>query len=138
MDPDEARIARVFGAKNVPKVSQKNLLKYRQYLLKHFDRKTILTGREDFPWEEYYVLGPGSLAEYEKLKKTNPSYTDKYEFIDLSEEEVEENDLLATVKRLSDGMNFEVGLSWFTTEKEVGEDFQLLDDFATWVVNWQQ
>jgi len=138
MDPDEARIARVFGAKNVPKVSQKNLLKYRQYLLKHFDRKTILTGREDFPWEEYYVLGPGSLAEYEKLKKTSPSYTDKYEFIDISEEEVEENDLLATVKRLSDGKNFEVGLSWFTTEKEVGEDFQLLDDFATWVVNWQQ
>lgn len=72
MDSDEARIARVFGAKKAPKVSQKNLLKYRQYLLKHFDRKTILTGREDFPWEEYYVLGPGSLAEYEKLKKTSP------------------------------------------------------------------
>ena len=69
MDADEARIAQVFGTKEAPGVSQKNLLKYRKYLLQHFDRETVLTGREDFPWEEKYVIGPGSRAEYEKLKK---------------------------------------------------------------------
>jgi hypothetical protein len=136
MDADEARIAQVFGTKGAPEVSQENLLKYRKYLLQHFDRKTVLTGREDFPWEEKYVIGPGSRTEYEKLKKTNPSYTDDYELIDISVDEVEENDLLATVKRLSDGKSFEIGLSWLTTKKKMGKDHQLLDDFATWAVNW--
>jgi len=135
MDADEVRIAQVFGTKEAPEVSQENLLKYRQYLLQHFDRKAVLTGREDFPWEEKYVMGPGSRGEYEKLKKANPSYSDEYELIDISEDEVEEKDLLARVKRLSDGKSFEIGLSWLTTKKK-GKDYQLLDDFATWAVNW--
>jgi hypothetical protein len=136
MDADEARIIKVFETKEVPEVSKENLLKYRKYLIQHFDRKTILTGREDFPWEEKYVIGPGSRAEYEKLKKTHPSYTDKYELIDILENEIDENDLIAKVKRLSDGKSFEIGLSWLTTKKKKTKDYQLLDDFATWVVNW--
>jgi hypothetical protein len=136
MDADEARIAKVFGTKKVPEVSKKTLLRYRSYLLQQFDRKMVLTGREDFPWEEKYVIGPGSRSEYEKLKKTNPSYTDEYELIDIAEDEVKENDLLARVKRLSDNKNFEIGLSWLTTKEEKGKDYQLLDDFATWAVNW--
>ena len=96
----------------------------------------ILTGREDFPWEEKYVIGANSRTEYEKLKKVHPSYTDEYELIDISEQVVEENDLLARVKRLSDRKNFKIGLSWLTTKKKRGKDYQLLDDFATWAVNW--
>jgi hypothetical protein len=136
MGADEARIAKVFGTKEVPEVCKKNLLRYRNYLLQHFDRKMVLTGREDFPWEEKYVIGPGSRSEYEKLKKTNPSYTDEYELIDIAEGEVAENDLLATVKRLSDDKNFEIGISWLTPKKKRGRDHQLFDDFATWAVNW--
>ena len=129
------------------------MLKYRKYLLEHLDRKAILTGCEDFPWEEKYVLGGWSRAEYEKLKKTNPSYTDEYELIDILQDDLPENDLIAQVKRLSDGKVFEIGLSWLATKKEKKslrllrrektaprndgtEDHQLLDDFATWVVNW--
>jgi len=129
------------------------LLKYRKYLLEHLDRKAILTGCEDFPWEEKYVLGGWSRAEYEKLKKTNPSYTDEYELIDILQDDLPENDLIAQVKRLSDGKVFEIGLSWLTVKKEkksprllrrqnaasrndTTKDYQLLDDFATWVVNW--
>ena len=136
MDADEARIIKVFGTREVPEVSRENLLKYRRYLLQHFDRKVILTGREDFPWEEKYVFGPFSRTEYEKVKKTNPSYTDDYDLIDILEDEVPENDLMARVKRRSDGKVFDIGLSWLTTKKKSGKDFQLLDDFATWVVNW--
>jgi hypothetical protein len=136
MDADEARIIKVFGTEEVPEVSKENLLKYRKYLLHHLDRKTIFTGREDFPWEEKYVIGPGSRAEYEKLKKTHPSYTDEYELIDILENEIEENDLIAKVKRLSDGKSFEIGLSWLTAKKKKTKNYQLLDDFATWVVNW--
>jgi hypothetical protein len=130
------RIAVAFGAGEVPEVTETNLLKYREYLLQHLDRKTVLTGREDFPWEEFYVLGPGDKEKYENLKKTRPSYTDEYRLIDISASVTDEDDLLAKVKRLSDGRSFEMGLSWLTTKVEKGPDYQLLDDFATWQVNW--
>ncbi len=81
-------------------------------------------------------MGVGDRKEYEKLKKTMPSYTDEYELMGILEEEIEENDLIACVKRLADGKRFDIGLSWLTTKVEEGKDYQLLDDFATWVVNW--
>jgi len=53
------------------------------------------------------------------------------------EDIIEENDLVATVKRLSDGKHFKIGLSWLDTDNKESKDHQLLDDFATWAVNWQ-
>jgi len=138
MDSDEKRIAEALGAQEVPEVDERNLLKYRKYLLGRLDKGTVLTGREDFPWEEKYVIGPGNLAEYERLKKTNPSYKDEYKLIDISETETQENDLIAVVERLSDKKRFEIGLSWLTTKNKNSKDFQPIDDFATWVVNWRQ
>lgn len=136
MDAEEKRIAKVFGTDEAPEVSEQNLLKYREYLLLHLDQKAILTGREDFPWEEFYVLGPGDKKEYENLKRTRPSYTDEYLLTDISASTAEEDDLLAQVKRLSDSSKYEIGLSWLTTKAKKGSDFQLLNDFATWQVNW--
>jgi hypothetical protein len=136
MDDEEKRIAKALDTHEVPSVNKKNLLKYRKYLLEHLDKGTILTGREDFPWEEIYVFGPGNQVEYEHLKKKNPSYKDEYRLIGLSEEPFEDNDLMAQVERLSDKKRFEIGLSWLTTKDEMNQYFQLLDDFATWVVNW--
>jgi len=138
MDSDEKRIAEALGAQEVPEVDERNLLKYRKYLLGRLDKGTVLTGREDFPWEEKYVIGPGNLAEYERLKKTNPSYKDEYKLFDISETETQENDLIAVVERLSDKKRFEIGLSWLTTKNKNSKDFQPIDDFATWVVNWCQ
>ena len=136
MDPYEKRIAKVFGTDEVPEVSEQNLLKYREYLLQHLDRKALLTGREDFPWEEFYVFGPGDKEEYENLKKSRPAHTDEFQLMDISASVMEEDDLLAKVKRLSDGRGFEMGLSRLTTRVEKGKDYHLLDDFATWHVNW--
>ena len=138
MDSDEKRIAEALGVQEVPEVDERNLLKYRKYLLGRLDKGTVLTGREDFPWEEKYVIGPGSRAEYEQLKKTNPSYEDDYKLIDISETETQEIDLIAVVERLSDKKRFEIGVSWLTTKNKNSRDFQPLDDFATWVVNWCQ
>ena len=136
MDKEEKRIAKALGAREVPEVDEGNLLKYRKYLLEQIDKGTVLTGREDFPWEEQYVFASGSRVEYERLKKENPSYKDDYKFIGISEKEIEENDLVAQIERLSDKKCFEIGLSWLTTKKKKGKGFQALDDFATWVVNW--
>lgn len=138
MDSDEKRIAEALGAREVPEVDERNLLKYRKYLLGRLDKSTVLTGREDFPWEEKYVIVPGNQAEYERLKKTNPSFKDEYKLIDISETEMQESDLIAVVERLSDKHRFEIGLSWLTTKNKNSKDFQPIDDFATWVVNWCQ
>ena len=136
MDADEIRIANVFGTDEVPEVSEVNLLKYRQYILDRFDKITVLTGRDDFPWEEKYVFWPRNKAEYKRLKKTNPSYKDEYQLLEIVGKETEENDLIAKVKRLSDGKKFELGLSWLTIKNKKAKEYQLLNDFVTWVVNW--
>lgn len=136
IDEDERRIMEVFGSDEVPEVNEESLLLYRQYLIDRFDKTCVLTGREDFPWEETYIFGGGNKKEYERLKKTKPSYRDQYQLIDISEREIAENDLIADVKRLSDGKHFQIGLSWLTSKAKKGKDYQLLDDFATWVANW--
>jgi hypothetical protein len=101
------------------------------------DKEAVLTGREDFLWEEFYVFGPGDKNEYAELKKNRASYTDLFALIDIPEKTIRESDLIAKVKRLSDGKKFEIGLSWLTTKNRKTEAYQILDDFATWVVNWQ-
>ncbi|MCI0516047.1 hypothetical protein L0128_22780 [candidate division KSB1 bacterium] len=136
MEPDEVRIAEILGTKAVPEVTQKRLLKYRQYLLEQLDQNELLTGCEDFPWEEEYVFDPASHAEYAALKQTHPSYTDEFELLDILADKIPEDDLVARVKRRSDGMIFEIGLSWLTARKTNSKNYQLLDDFATWVLNW--
>lgn len=136
MDNDEKRIAEALSSHAVPLVDRESLLKYRKCLLALLDKSTVLTGREDFPWEEKYIFGPGSQLEYERLKKKNPSGEDEYKLIGISEDYLEENDLVARVERLSDRKRFEIGLSWLTTKNKKSEDFLPLDDFATWVANW--
>ncbi len=133
----EKRIAAVFGTDNAPEVGKETLQFYRVYLLQHVAEETVLTGRDDFFWEEFYVFGPGDKKEYEELKKTRASYTDDFEFIDILKKTIDDHDLIARVKRLSDGKKFKIGLSWLTTKKKKTDAYQVLDDFATWVVNCQ-
>jgi hypothetical protein len=52
----EKRIASIFRTEEVPDVTGATLQRYRGYLVEHLDQGLKLTGREDFPWEERYVL----------------------------------------------------------------------------------
>ena len=135
-DESEKRIASIFGTDDIPNVSSMTLQRYRRYLLQHLDQGIRLTGREDFPWEERYVLGHVESEEYEEFKKDNPSYKDLFELEEIIEENEPEGDLLVRVRRLSDSKIFTIGLSWLTTAGEKSSNFQLLDDFATWVANY--
>ena len=58
----------------------------------HLRRSLVLpcevTGIEDFQWEEVYVIGPGSRKEYERLKKHQPSYRDRFELVALEMEAI--------------------------------------------------
>ena len=100
-----------------------------------------VTGIEDFRWEEFYVFGPGNQKEYDKLKKTKPSYTDKYELLGIDRDVQSEwmlfwdDDIGARVRRISDGKKFVLGLSELKAVDKKSQNYQLLDDFSVWLVN---
>lgn len=99
-----------------------------------------LTGIEDFRWEEFYVLGPGSREEYDTLRRDRPSYTDVFELKSVGRGEYSEwslsnEDLTAHVRRKSDGKEFVLGLSELKAVKRNARNSQLLNDFSVWFVN---
>ena len=128
----EKRIQSIVG--NDSGRSAKTALRYLAYLRSVLKFPVRVTGREDFPWEEPYVFGGWSKSEYAQLKKTQPSFTDIFDLIELLPPE-EHDDVTAKIRRISDKRTFTIGLSWLTTEKEEGMEYQALDDYATWHTN---
>lgn len=61
----ENRIAAVFGMEHPPEVGKESLQVYRAYLHQLLDKEAVLTGREDFLWEEFYIFGHGDETEYD-------------------------------------------------------------------------
>ncbi len=139
MDMQEKRIAKILseGAIDEDKLwkSYRSIKKYLKYLRDNIEFPCIMTGIEDFPWEEKYVFGYGSKQEYEQLKKNNPSYKDKFELISLEKDEDNEQ-ILAKVKRVSDKKEFVIGLDWLQAVDEKSTNYQLFDDYATWHTNY--
>ena len=110
--------------------------KYFDYLNDHLDFSELVTGMQDFRWEEYYVFGPGDQKEYEKLKKKNPSYTDKYQILSLEEYDYDES-ILVNVKRISDKKKFALPLAELKAVDKDSNNFQLLEDFSMWFWNYR-
>jgi hypothetical protein len=99
-----------------------------------------VTGIEDFRWEEPYVIGGWDQQEYKRLKKTQPSYRDKYDLLDIKQGEwsqwqMFDEDFVAHVRRKSDGKEFDLGLAELRVTDKKSPNFQLLDDYAVWLVN---
>ena len=99
-----------------------------------------VTGSEDFRWEEPYVFGGWSQQEYKRLKKTQPSYTDKYELLDIEqawrpEWMMFDEDIVAKVRRKGDGKPFDLGLAELRVTDKKSPNYQLVDDYAVWLVN---
>lgn len=133
MNKQDKRIHGILGDDDERTIQ--NAERYRSYLLKNLPMPTIVTGIEDFPWEEPYILGGWDKQEYEELKKSNPSYTDLFELQTLGPPD-ENEDIVAKVKRQSDGKIFEIGLSWLCSKDKKSDAYMLLDDYATWYVNY--
>ena len=96
-----------------------------------------MTGAENFPWEEKYVFGGWSKKEYEELKKTQPSHTDKFEFIELLEDVDEMYGLLAKVKRVTDKKQFVLPLWDLKCIDEHSESYELISDYSFWMTNYR-
>ena len=106
-------------------VNDENLEKYFQYLNKNIAFPCIVTGIEDFRWEEFYVLGPGDKDEYEELKKTQPSYTDHYRILSFDDHYDEDNG------------KFTLPLEDLEAVDKTSINYQILDDYSVWFVNYR-
>ena len=67
MNASEKRIHEILG--DDLDVSPNNFRRYRAYLKKSMTFPVRVTGNQDFPWEEPYVMGGWDEEEYEELKK---------------------------------------------------------------------
>lgn len=134
-EEQEQRITRILGEENL-NVSDKSLVVYRSFLKENLTFPCELTGIEDFQWEEFYILGPGDKKEYEKLKKTRPSYTDIFTLIAFDDQIDDMAGLMAKVKRLSDRKQFVLPLADLEVTDKENHNFQLIHDYAVWYVNY--
>jgi hypothetical protein len=141
MDKDfekqEKRIELVFKKKvEDSSRSEKTLKIYKKLLEKELSFPVKLTGIEDFPWEEFYVFGPGDKEEYEELKKKRPSYTDTFNMIRIDEFYDEDYGLFAYVVRIPDKKRFQLPLADLEAIDIKSKNYQLLDDYSVWFVNY--
>jgi len=134
-------ITQVFGTDEVPDVTPNTLKVYFEYLQKHLSLPCILTGIESigyFGWEERFEFGHGSKREYEKLRKERGSLNDKDELRTMGNAWINEDlDIVVVVNRLPKHERFEIPLSELEAEDKASNNYQLLDDYSVWFVNWQ-
>lgn len=139
MDAYDKRIAAILGKKDLDFDEAVDV--FYDYLKANLLLPCEVTGIEDFRWEEFFVFGPGDKAEYEHLKKTQPSYTDRYELLGIVREAESGwmlfggEDIGADVRRISDGKKFLLGLSELKAINKKSKNYQLLDDYSVWLVN---
>ena len=134
-EKQEKRITGILGTKKLD-VTRKTLKTYLKYLKRHVEMPCQLTGIEDFEWEEPYVFGFGSKREYQELKKTQPSYTDKFNLIDFIDDIDDEYDgIFVNVQRLSDKKKFVLPLADLKSKDKKSKNYELLDDYSVWFVN---
>jgi len=134
----ERRILAVIGPDDAPR--DELLQRWCRHLTSELELPCRVTGIEDFQWEERYLMGAGSLEEYEALQRTQPSYRDVFVLRSIepwiaSEWSMCNEDLKAKVRREADGRRFVLGLSELEVVDRASRNHQLLDDYAVWFVN---
>ena len=139
-DPQDIRIREILGNEEAP-VRKKTVERFCKYLKKNLRLPFEVVGMEDFRWEEFYVIGPGDPEEYKQLKKTQPSYRDRYDFLEIELKAHSEwmlfagEDIGALVRRKSDGLEFYLGLAELEATDQKSANYQMLLDYAVWFVN---
>lgn len=112
----------------------RNFRKWREHLTKSLTLPMRVTGTEDYPWEEPYVFWGRDRKEYERLKKSRPSYSDVFDLLEILEEP-SDDDLVAVVKRVSGRKVFHIGLSWLEVHGLNEEARVMLNDYSVWQCN---
>lgn len=135
-DEEEKRISAILPEDNLSvNVETQNI--YYDFLQKNLEKPTILTGSEDFSWEEKYLLGGWSKKEYEEMKKDHPSYTDKFEFIELTDIIDDLYGIIVKVRRISDKKRFELPLCDLKCCDRKSKNYNLISDYSFWMTNYR-
>jgi hypothetical protein len=136
-DEQEKRIAQIVSDGDISEMKKtpERILKYLNYLILNLEPPRLVTGREFFAWEEKFEFGYGSQKEYKKLKKTNPSHSDIFMLKGFDKDEIDYK-ILAKVRRESDKKRFIISLNWLEAVDEESKNYQLLDDYSFWFVNY--
>jgi hypothetical protein len=144
-DEQIARIQAVFtDLDEIPQVSEDCLEHYLNWLKERLTVPCLLTGIESmgyFAWEEPYDFGYGSLEDYEEARKKRASYRDQYELKSLDKAKIGgswESDILVPVVRAADKKRFTIPLSELEAVDEDSKNYQLLNDYTVWYVNWRE
>lgn len=140
MDAQWQRIEAIVGSGETV-TFEDQVTAFYEHLLRSLKLPCEVTGIEDFRWEERYVIGGASRAEYERLKKNQPSYRDRYELLAIEKGAFSEwmlfhgDDIGAQVKRKGDGKEFCLGLAELKAVDGKSANAKLLDDFSVFLVN---
>lgn len=136
-DEQNERVRAIIGTRKLD-VTEAVLQKFLVYLKQHIELPCQLTGSEDFGWEERYVFGHGSQKEYAELKKTRASYRDIFNLLDFEEDITDAHyGLLVNVRRAADRRKFTLPLADLKATDESSKNYELLDDYAVWFVNYR-
>ncbi len=133
-DPYAQRICTILGTDDIA-VAKETIETYLDFMVKNLEKPVKLTGSEDFPWEERYVLGQDDKEEYEELKKENASYTDTFELMSFDGFE-DPSGVFVNVRRESDNKEFSLPLADLKAVDKKSVNYKLLDDYSTWIVNY--
>ena len=131
----ETKLSKILGSKNID-CTLKNSVKYLDYLKENIQLPCHVTGIEEFEWEEEYTMGSGSKKEYARLKKTQPSYTDRFTINSLDDFVIQEEGIFVEVQRVGDSQKFMLPLFELESVDVISRNNQLLDDYAVWFLNY--
>jgi len=131
----EQKLEEILGTTNL-EVNQTNLKKYLKYLKQNLTIPCLVTGMEEFEWEEYYTMGNGSKKEYQKLKKTKPSYTDQFNLLKLDDKLDVKYGVFATLERTTDNRQFTLPLAELEAVVEDSVNAELLEDYGMWFFSY--
>ncbi|MEG4012811.1 MULTISPECIES: hypothetical protein [unclassified Microcoleus] len=131
----ETQIKKILRNKNINS-TRDNSIKYLEYIKQHIQCPCQVTGIEEFEWEEEYTMGLGSKKEYARLKKTQPSYTDKFIIDRVEDFVVTEDGIFARVQRVGDRKRFILLLAELKAVDVISPNHQLLQDYAVWWINY--
>lgn len=135
-EEQDANISKILNRKDLS-VTEKNQDKYYDYLDEHITYPSILTGSEDFSWEEPYLFGVFDEREYERLKKKRPSYTNHYKLLGLGDIIDDLRGILVDVQRISDKKKFVIPLWDLKTVDRKDKNHQLISDYSYWMSNYR-
>jgi len=142
IDDQDERIAKIFGIEELEdiedegiEVNEETLEKYFNYLKERVEIPCKVISGDEFGWEEPYTFGPGNAEEYEKLKKTRPSYTDKFILLSFKDEIDLDEGIMVNVQRVSDKKKFLLPVADLEATDKKSINYQLLDDYSVWYAN---